>query len=60
MAIFISYRREDSAGYAGRLHEELAERFGAGEVFRDVDNLRAGQDFEDAIRRGSNSVTPAS
>ena len=22
-AIFISYRREDSAGYAGRLHEEL-------------------------------------
>ena len=51
MAIFISYRREDSAGYAGRLHEELAERFGAGEVFRDVDTLRAGQDFEDAIRR---------
>lgn len=50
-AIFISYRREDSAGYAGRLHEELVERFGTGEVFRDVDTLRAGQDFEDAIRR---------
>ena len=51
MPIFISYRREDSAGYAGRLHEELAERFGAGEVFRDVDTLRAGQDFDEAIRR---------
>jgi hypothetical protein len=50
-AIFISYRREDSAGYAGRLHEELAERFGPGQVFRDVDTLRPGQDFEDAIRR---------
>jgi hypothetical protein len=50
MPIFISYRREDSAGYAGRLHEELAERFGAGEVFRDVDTLRAGQDFDEAIR----------
>ena len=50
-AIFISYRREDSAGYAGRLHEELVERFGTGQVFRDVDTLRAGQDFEDAIRR---------
>ena len=49
--IFISYRREDSAGYAGRLHEELAERFGTGQVFRDVDTLRAGQDFENAIRR---------
>ena len=51
MAIFISYRREDSAGYAGRLHEELAERFSAKEVFRDVDTLRAGQDFDEAIRR---------
>lgn len=49
-ALFISYRREDSAGYAGRLHEELEERFGAGQVFRDVDTLRPGQDFEDAIR----------
>jgi len=49
-ATFISYRREDSAGYAGRLHEELAERFGAGQVFRDVDTLRPGQDFENAIR----------
>ena len=49
-ATFISYRREDSAGYAGRLHEELAERFGTGQVFRDVDTLRPGQDFEDAIR----------
>ena len=51
MPIFISYRRDDSAGYAGRLHEELAERFGTGEVFRDVDTLRAGQDFDEAIRR---------
>lgn len=49
-AIFISYRREDSAGYAGRLHEELEERFGPSQVFRDVDTLRAGQDFEEAIR----------
>jgi hypothetical protein len=48
---FISYRREDSAGYAGRLHEELEERFGRQQVFRDVDTLRAGQDFEAAIRQ---------
>jgi hypothetical protein len=50
-AVFISYRREDSAGYAGRLHEELEERLGAQQVFRDVDTLRAGEDFEDAIRQ---------
>lgn len=46
---FISYRREDSAGYAGRLHEELEERLGPDQVFRDVDTLRPGQDFIDAI-----------
>jgi hypothetical protein len=47
--IFISYRREDSAGYAGRLHESLERRLGEGEVFRDVDALEPGQDFVDAI-----------
>ena len=47
--VFISYRREDSAGYAGRLHEALERRFGEGEVFRDVDALEPGQDFVDAI-----------
>jgi TIR domain len=47
--IFISYRRDDSAGYAGRLHEELEERLGAGQVFRDVEALRPGQDFVEAI-----------
>jgi hypothetical protein len=49
-ATFITYRREDSAGYAGRLHEELEQRFGPQRVFRDVDTLRAGQDFDAAIR----------
>ena len=47
--IFMSYRREDSAGYAGRLHESLERRLGEGEVFRDVDALEPGQDFVEAI-----------
>jgi hypothetical protein len=47
--VFISYRREDSAGFAGRLHESLARRLGEDEVFRDVDALEPGQDFVDAI-----------
>jgi TIR domain-containing protein len=34
--VFISYRREDSAGWAGRLHDDLQDRFGAERVFRDV------------------------
>lgn len=46
---FISYRREDSAGYAGRLRESLERRLGDDAVFRDVDTLQPGQDFVDAI-----------
>lgn len=46
---FISYRRGESAGYAGRLQESLERRLGKGTVFRDVDDLDPGQDFVDAI-----------
>jgi len=43
--IFISYRREDSAPYAGRLYDRLCERFGADRVFMDVDDIPPGADF---------------
>jgi hypothetical protein len=46
---FISYRRDDAAGYAGRLHEALERRLGAARVFRDVDTIQPGQDFVKAI-----------
>ncbi len=49
--IFVCYRREDSAGHAGRLYDRLAQHFGRNRVFRDVDHLRAGQDFVQAIAR---------
>jgi tetratricopeptide (TPR) repeat protein len=43
--IFISYRRDDSAGTAGRLHDRLAQTFGKTNLFIDVDNMPAGVDF---------------
>ena len=43
--IFISYRREDSAPYAGRLYDLLSARFGADKVFMDVDDIPPGADF---------------
>lgn len=46
---FISYRRDDAAGYAGRLHEALEDRLGRDQIFRDVDTLQPGQDFAEAI-----------
>ena len=43
--IFINYRREDSIGSAGRLHDRLARTFGQNNIFMDVDNIPAGADF---------------
>jgi hypothetical protein len=43
--IFISYRREDSEGYVGRLYDNLVETFGPDEVFLDVVNLELDIDF---------------
>jgi len=43
--IFICYRREDSAPYAGRLYDRLSAHFGAGRVFMDVDDIPPGADF---------------
>lgn len=48
--IFISYRRDDAAGYAGRLEEALEKRIGPGSVFRDVLDIPPGADFVAAIR----------
>lgn len=43
--IFVSYRRDDSPGTAGRLRDRLADVFGPDSLFMDVDNIPAGVDF---------------
>jgi hypothetical protein len=43
--IFISYRRDDAAGDAGRLADHLNRRFGKDRVFLDVDTIDPGADF---------------
>lgn len=48
-AIFISYRREDSEGQAGRLYDDLAEHFGPEAVFMDVAGIEPGRDFRRVI-----------
>lgn len=50
-SIFISYRRDDSAPYAGRLYDRLTAHFGAGEVFMDIDQIEPGEDFVEVIER---------
>ena len=47
--IFISYRRDDSEGEAGRLYDDLIRVFGATAVFMDVSDIHPGKDFRKAI-----------
>jgi hypothetical protein len=46
--IFISYRRDDSRGYAGRLQGDLSRRYSEEHVFRDVE-IPPGADFGEYI-----------
>jgi len=43
--IFISYRRDDASGEAGRLADHMNRRFGRGQVFLDIDTIDPGTDF---------------
>jgi len=47
--VFISYRRDDSGGYAGRLFDVLAGRFGPEQTFMDLDDIKGGDDFTAVI-----------
>ncbi len=54
--IFISYRRDDSVGYSGRLADQLSMAFGEDQVFRDYDDIGPGQNFVESIAGGLSSA----
>ncbi len=47
--IFISYRRDDAEGQAGRLFDDLSAHFGLDAVFMDVAGIKKGLDFRRII-----------
>lgn len=49
--VFISYRREDSSGFAGRLADDLSEVFGPESIFMDVTGIAPGIDFRKTIEQ---------
>lgn len=53
--VFISYRRDESAGYAGRIADSFQEHFGEDKVFLDIDSIEPGLDFAEAIERAVGS-----
>jgi formylglycine-generating enzyme required for sulfatase activity len=48
--VFISYRHDDSAGHAGRVHDRLVQSFGRDLLFMDVDAIPLGVDFIKVLR----------
>ncbi len=52
--VFISYRRDDSAGHAGHLHSDLTQRYGTDKIFMDL-AIEPGVDFIDTIKEAVGS-----
>lgn len=57
--IFISYRRDDSAAYAGRLYDRLSSHFGRDHIFVDIDHIEPGEDFVEIIQKKLGAVDVA-
>src|SRR5271165_2666190 len=49
--IFISYRRQESSAWAGRLSDHLSHHFPSNQVFMDVDSVDLGEDFVKTIEK---------
>jgi TIR domain len=47
--VFISYRRDDSAGYAGRVRDRLERERGRNLLFMDVDGIPLGTNFSKVL-----------
>jgi hypothetical protein len=48
--LFVSYRRRDALGHAGRVGDALIDYYGHGQVFKDLESLEPGEDFVDVLR----------
>ena len=47
--IFISYRRQESGDIVGRIFDHLSNVFTKHNIFKDVDNIGAGENFRNVI-----------
>jgi hypothetical protein len=56
--IFLSYRRDDEGAYlVPVLSQRILDRYGAGSVFYDVDNIPLGVDFRKYLSTAIESAT---
>jgi hypothetical protein len=50
LRIFLCYRRDDTRWVAGRLYDELRQRYGPEQVFQDITAIRPGIRYTDQIQ----------
>jgi hypothetical protein len=55
--IFISYRKEDSSGYALALYNELCKWYNKDMIFKDFNSIIPGKNFEEAIDEALNNCS---
>src|SRR5262245_16849767 len=48
--LFVSYRRDDATGSIEYIYQRLVMRFGRESVFRDIDEMRLGEDFRHQLQ----------
>jgi len=53
--VFLSYRRADSSGHAGRIYDGITNRHPDWQVFIDVDTIEPGVDFVDVVEEAVGS-----
>lgn len=56
-SVFISYRRSDCPGHAGRLYDRIVQEVGREGVFRDIDAIPPGVDFTEHIQNAISSCS---
>jgi hypothetical protein len=49
--VFVSYRRADAGGHAGRLVDDLGERLPEATIFQDIESIGPGIDFVAAVKK---------
>ena len=50
-SVFLAYRKDDSGGHTGRLYDCLVDRWGSQNVFRDIDRITPGDNFDEKIEQ---------
>ena len=53
--VFISYRRDDSAGHAGRLFDRIRQHFDDDSILMDIETIKPGEDFVKSVSEAAGS-----